>query len=160
MGLTLTATWASQRVETIADFHCSFNALFGTTITYKAFYNQVAKPLFTDFARTMLVLGHIFYSCLSFELHVRTQIVRKRWVPLEHAPPRAPQTPRTTAPTPRHHPTEPGLYPRHRPNLHHLPWQATGGPVGPRLMNMTPSGLSQGNRTTLAKPLSLSHFMV
>src|SRR6266446_4433264 len=53
LGLALTATCASPRVETIADFHCGFNALFGTTVTYKAFYNQVAKPRFADFARTM-----------------------------------------------------------------------------------------------------------
>ena len=53
LGLALTATCASQRVETIADFHCGFNALFGTTVTYKAFYNQVAKPHCADFARTM-----------------------------------------------------------------------------------------------------------
>jgi hypothetical protein len=53
LGLALTATCASQRVETIADFHCGFNALFGTSVTYKAFYNQVAKPHFADFARTM-----------------------------------------------------------------------------------------------------------
>jgi len=53
LGLALTATCASQHVETIADFHCGFHALFGTTITYKAFYNQVAKPHFADFARTM-----------------------------------------------------------------------------------------------------------
>jgi hypothetical protein len=53
LGLALTATCASQRVETIADFHCGFHALFGTTITSKAFYNQVAKPHFADFARTM-----------------------------------------------------------------------------------------------------------
>src|SRR5262249_56199897 len=44
LGLALTATCASQRVETIADFHCGFNALFGTTVTYKAFYNQAATP--------------------------------------------------------------------------------------------------------------------
>ena len=42
LGLALTATCASQQVETIADFHCGFNALFGTTITYKAFYNPTA----------------------------------------------------------------------------------------------------------------------
>src|SRR3989475_2517822 len=53
LGLALTATCASQRVETIADFHCGFHALFGTTITSKAFSNQVAKPHFADFARTM-----------------------------------------------------------------------------------------------------------
>src|SRR2546428_12322109 len=53
LGLALTATCASQRVETIADLHCGFNALFSTTITYKAFYKQVAKPHFADCARTM-----------------------------------------------------------------------------------------------------------
>jgi hypothetical protein len=53
LGLALTATCASQRAETIADFHCGFNALFGTTVTYKAFYNQVAKPHFADFSRLM-----------------------------------------------------------------------------------------------------------
>ena len=46
LGLALTATWASQRVETIADFPCGFHALFGPTVTSKAFYNQVAKPRF------------------------------------------------------------------------------------------------------------------
>ena len=53
LGLALTATCASQRVETLADFHRGFNALLGTAITYKAFYNQVAKPHCADFARTM-----------------------------------------------------------------------------------------------------------
>jgi hypothetical protein len=60
LGLALTATCASQWVETIADFHGGFNALFGTTVTYKAFYNQVAKPRFADFSRLMtewLVVG-------------------------------------------------------------------------------------------------------
>src|SRR2546429_2160331 len=53
LGLALTATCASQRVETLADFCRSFNALFGTSITYKAFYNQVAKPHFADFSRSL-----------------------------------------------------------------------------------------------------------
>src|SRR5512145_3271290 len=53
LGLALTATCASRRVETVADLHCGFNALFGTTVTYQAFYNQVAKLHFADFARTM-----------------------------------------------------------------------------------------------------------
>src|SRR5438477_412409 len=44
LGLALTATCASQRVETLADFHRGFNAVFDTTITYKAFYNQLAEP--------------------------------------------------------------------------------------------------------------------
>jgi Transposase DDE domain len=68
LGLALTATCASQRVETIADFHCGFNALFGTTITYKAFYNQVAKPHFADFARTMTerLIGEMTLKVLGF----------------------------------------------------------------------------------------------
>jgi Transposase DDE domain len=52
LGLALTAACASQRIETLADFHRGFNALFDTTITYKAFYNQLAKPHFADFLRT------------------------------------------------------------------------------------------------------------
>ena len=53
LGLALTATCASQRVETLADWHCGFNALFETAVTYKAFYNQLAKPHFADFARIL-----------------------------------------------------------------------------------------------------------
>src|SRR5216684_6850332 len=53
LGLALTATCASQRIETLADFHRGFQALWGTTITYKAFSNQVAQPRFADCARTM-----------------------------------------------------------------------------------------------------------
>jgi hypothetical protein len=53
LGLALTATCASQRVETLADFSRGFNALFHTTITYKAFYNQIAKPHCAAFIRTM-----------------------------------------------------------------------------------------------------------
>ena len=52
-GLALTATCASQRVETIADFHCGFHALFGPTVTSKAFSNQGAKPHCAACARTM-----------------------------------------------------------------------------------------------------------
>jgi len=69
LGPALTATCASQRVETIADFHCGFNALFGTTVPYKAFYNQVAKPRFADFARTMAerLMSDMTLKVLGFE---------------------------------------------------------------------------------------------
>jgi hypothetical protein len=53
LGLALTATCASQRVETLADFHRGFNAWFHTTMTYKAFYNQLAQPPCAAFIRTM-----------------------------------------------------------------------------------------------------------
>ena len=69
LGLALTATCASQRVETLADFHRGFNALWGTSITYKAFYNQVAKPHFADFARTMAerLIGEMTLKVLGFQ---------------------------------------------------------------------------------------------
>src|SRR5215470_12465111 len=68
LGLALTATCASQRVETVADFHRGFNALWGTTITYKAFYNQVAKSHFADFARAMTsrLIGDMTLKVLGF----------------------------------------------------------------------------------------------
>src|SRR5262244_3378533 len=69
LGLALTATCASQRVETIVDFHCGFNALFGTTVTYTAFYNQVAKPHFADFSRLMTerLIGDMTLKVLGFK---------------------------------------------------------------------------------------------
>ena len=69
LGLALTATCASQRVETLADFHRGFNALFHTTITYKAFYNQVAKPHCAAFIRTMTsrLIGEMTLKVLGFE---------------------------------------------------------------------------------------------
>src|SRR5215475_339275 len=68
LGLALTATCASQPVETLADFHRGFNALLGTSITYKAFYNQVAKPHFADFARMMTerLIGEMTLKVLGF----------------------------------------------------------------------------------------------
>src|SRR2546425_3094956 len=68
LGLALTATCASQPVETLADFHRGFNAFWGTTITYKAFSNQVAKPHFADFARTMAarLIGDMTRKVLGF----------------------------------------------------------------------------------------------
>src|SRR3989441_443193 len=69
LGLALTATCASQRVETLADFHRGFNALWGTSITYKAFSNQVAKTHFADFARTMTarLIGEMTLKVLGFQ---------------------------------------------------------------------------------------------
>jgi Transposase DDE domain len=69
LGLALTATCASHRVETVADLHCGFNALWGTTVTYKAFYNQVAKPHFADFARLMAerLISELTLKVLGFE---------------------------------------------------------------------------------------------
>jgi len=69
LGLALTAACASQRVETLADLHCGFNALFGTAVTYKAFYNQLAKPHFADFARALAerLISDMTLKVLGFE---------------------------------------------------------------------------------------------
>src|SRR6266571_647054 len=69
LGLALTTTCASQSVETSADFHCAFNACWGTTVTYKAFYNLLAKPHFADFARTMTerLISDMTLKVLGFE---------------------------------------------------------------------------------------------
>jgi hypothetical protein len=53
LGLALVATSASQPVDTLADFHRGFCALWNVTLSYKAFYDQLAKPRFADFMRTM-----------------------------------------------------------------------------------------------------------
>src|SRR5205809_3994838 len=68
LGLALTATSASHRVETLADFHRGFNALFDTTITYKAFYNQLAKPHFAAFMSTTAsrLIGELSLKVLGF----------------------------------------------------------------------------------------------
>src|SRR5215831_7485916 len=68
LGLALTATCASHRVETLADCHRGFNALFDTTITYKAFYDQLAKPHFATFMGTMAsrLIGELTLKVLGF----------------------------------------------------------------------------------------------
>jgi hypothetical protein len=68
LGLALTATCASQPVETLADVHRGFHAFWGTTITYKAFYTQVAMSRFADVARTMTsrLIGDMTRKVLGF----------------------------------------------------------------------------------------------
>src|SRR6201988_2083004 len=53
LGLALVATSASHQVDTLADFHRCFCALVDVTVSYKAFYDQLAKPRFADFMRAM-----------------------------------------------------------------------------------------------------------
>jgi hypothetical protein len=53
LGLALTATCASHRVETLAAFHRGFKALFDTTIPSTAFSNHVAQPHVAPFVGPM-----------------------------------------------------------------------------------------------------------
>jgi len=68
LGLALTATCASQRVETLADFPRGFPAVCDTTITDKAFYNQLAKPHVALCMRTTAsrLLGELTLKVLGF----------------------------------------------------------------------------------------------
>jgi len=68
LGLALTVTCASQRVDTRADFHRGFHAVFDTTMTDKAFSNQLAKPHCADFMRTTAarLLGEMTLKVLGF----------------------------------------------------------------------------------------------
>jgi hypothetical protein len=68
LGLALTATCASHRGDTWADFHRGFKALFDPTTTYKAFYTQVAKPPLAAFMRTTAsrLMGELTLQVLGF----------------------------------------------------------------------------------------------
>ena len=52
--LSLLASHATGSVETLADIQRQFNALFGTTVAYKPFHNQLAKRSFKDFMQEVL----------------------------------------------------------------------------------------------------------
>ena len=52
--LSLLANHATGPVEILADIQRQFNALFGTTVAYKPFHNQLAKRSFKDFMREVL----------------------------------------------------------------------------------------------------------
>ena len=69
LGRALTTTWASQRVETLADFPRGFHALFPPTIKYKEFYNQMAQPHCAAVIRTMpsRLSGALTRKVLAFE---------------------------------------------------------------------------------------------
>ena len=54
LALSLLASCATMRVESLADIQRCFNALFGTTVAYKPFHNQLAKWHFGDFMRELV----------------------------------------------------------------------------------------------------------
>jgi len=49
--MTLMALFAGTRVVSLADLQRGFNALFGYTMDYKPFYDQLAKHEFAGFMR-------------------------------------------------------------------------------------------------------------
>jgi len=54
LAVSLLGSCATTRVETLADIQRHFNALFGTTVAYKPFHNQLAKRQFADFMRELV----------------------------------------------------------------------------------------------------------
>lgn len=56
LALSLVASCATMRVQTLADVHRTFNALFATTVAYKPFHNQLAKSRFGEFMRELVAL--------------------------------------------------------------------------------------------------------
>jgi hypothetical protein len=54
LAVSLLASAATGRVETLADIQRSFNALHGTEVAYKPFHNQLAKSRFGDFMRELV----------------------------------------------------------------------------------------------------------
>jgi hypothetical protein len=54
LAVSLLASCATMRVESLADIQRCFNALFGTTVAYKPFHNQLAKWRFGGFMRELV----------------------------------------------------------------------------------------------------------
>ena len=56
LAVSVLASCATTRVQTLADIQRHFNALFDTTLAYKPFHNQLAKRQFTDFMRELVAM--------------------------------------------------------------------------------------------------------
>jgi Transposase DDE domain len=68
-GLSVVASMASQEVQSIADLQRHFNALWDAEVSYKAFYNQLAKASCASFLLTSLsdIMGKLTMKVLGFE---------------------------------------------------------------------------------------------
>ena len=69
LGLSVVASMATQQVQTIADLHRQFNALWAFDPDYKAFYQQLLKPASPEFFRTSLshIMSQLTMKVLGFE---------------------------------------------------------------------------------------------
>ena len=56
LAMSVLASCATTRVQTLADIQRHFNALFDTTVAYKPFHNQLAKRQFADFMRELVAM--------------------------------------------------------------------------------------------------------
>lgn len=53
LALSLLCGFATQRLECLADLQRQYNALFESSVAYKSFHKQLAKPAFADFMRKL-----------------------------------------------------------------------------------------------------------
>lgn len=69
--LSLLASHAMGPVETLADIHRQFNALFAMTVAYKPFHSQLSKATFCDLMREVLcvILQHWGVEVLRPKAH-------------------------------------------------------------------------------------------
>jgi hypothetical protein len=69
LGLSVTASMATQHVHTIADLHRQFNELWEIDTDYNAFYKQLLKPTAPEFFLSSLsdIMSHLTMKVLGFE---------------------------------------------------------------------------------------------
>jgi hypothetical protein len=69
LGLSVTASMATQHVRTIADLHRQFNELWELDTDYNAFYKQLAKSSAPEFFLDSLsdIMSHLTMKILGFE---------------------------------------------------------------------------------------------
>jgi hypothetical protein len=69
LGLSVVASMATQQVQSIADLHRQFNALWAFDTDYKAFYQHLLKPTSPEFFRTTLshIMSQLTMKVLGFE---------------------------------------------------------------------------------------------
>ncbi len=68
-GLSVVASMATQKVESIADLQRQFNGLWDFDVSYKAYYNQLAKPGAAQFLCASLgdIMGKLTRKVLGFQ---------------------------------------------------------------------------------------------
>ena len=68
-GLSVMASMATKHVQSMADLHRDFNALWELGVSYKAFYNQLAKASCASFFLTSLsdMMGKLTRKVLGFQ---------------------------------------------------------------------------------------------
>ena len=69
LAVSVLASCATTRVETLADIQRHFNALFDTTVAYKPFHNQLAKRAFADFMRELVAVVLERWTVRVLEAH-------------------------------------------------------------------------------------------